>query len=149
MGSIAAESEHGVMPSYVAAESPYEEVIERLSANSDKPLAVKKLDPQWVRTLAERGEPIVHTRKNSDDFDYIGMPIGGICAGQLYLGGDGKLWCWDIFNTKTMRDVRGVPTHANPYKRSEPNTRAHHQLNQGFAIRLTSCPTSVRCVWLC
>lgn len=49
---------------------------------------------------------------------------------------DGKLWCWDIFNTKSKRDVRGVPTHANPYRRSEPDTRAHHQVNQGFEIRV-------------
>lgn len=122
------------MPPYVAKAASPEQVLEQLSEDSDKTRAVKKFDPAWVRTLDQRGEPIVYTRKNSADFDYIGMPIGGICAGQLYLGGDGKLWCWDIFNTKSMRDVRGVPTHPNPYRRSEPDLKAHHQINQGFSI---------------
>jgi uncharacterized protein (DUF608 family) len=125
------------MPPYAPEYLSAAEILEELSDDSDRTLAVKRFDKLWVQTLDERGEPIVYTRKNSADFDYIGMPVGGICAGQLYLGGDGSLWCWDIFNTKTMRDVRGVPTHARPYKRSEPDLRAHHQLNQGFAVRVT------------
>lgn len=55
----------------------------------------KGLSPAWLRSLFERGEPEVHTGR---DLVYIGMPVGGIGAGQVYLGGDGKLWLWDIFN---------------------------------------------------
>ncbi|MCH8979034.1 MAG: hypothetical protein IH945_07300 [Armatimonadetes bacterium] len=55
----------------------------------------KKLDPAWVRSLTERGkEPWV----SGDDLKYIGMPVGGFFAGTVYLGGDGTLWNWDIFN---------------------------------------------------
>jgi len=132
-----------LMPPYVAQPLPPAQRLAVLSEDSDKTPAVKKFDPDWVRTLDQRGEPVIYTRANSADFDYIGMPIGGICAGQLYLGGDGKLWCWDIFNTKGMRDVRGVAAHANPYKRSEPDLKAHHQVNQGFAIRVQSSDGAV------
>ncbi len=57
----------------------------------------KKLPPEWVRGLLLRGTPTTYT-KSRDELKYIGMPIGGLCSGHLYLGGDGRLWHWDIFN---------------------------------------------------
>ncbi|HEX9511878.1 MAG TPA: GH116 family glycosyl-hydrolase [Puia sp.] len=59
--------------------------------------ADKKLDPGWVRSLFERGQPTLYS-KSKNELHYIGMPVGGICCGTLYLGGDGRLWIWDIFN---------------------------------------------------
>jgi uncharacterized protein (DUF608 family) len=69
------------------------------STNFDKIVpADKKLSTEWVNSLTERGESAVLRGK---DLKFVGMPVGGICAGQLYLGGDGRLWYWDIFNRFT------------------------------------------------
>lgn len=56
----------------------------------------KKLTPAWLAALTKRGEPTRY--RGWEELRYIGMPIGGIAAGTVYLGGDGSLWCWDIFN---------------------------------------------------
>lgn len=45
--------------------------------------------------LLERGKPEVFS---GDELKYVGMPIGGCFAGTVYIGGDGKLWNWDILN---------------------------------------------------
>ncbi len=84
----------------------------------------KKLSPAWVKSLFERGAPQVY---HGADLQYIGMPVGGLCAGQLYLGGDGKLWHWDIFN----RQIATADGHyAKPPSPSFP-------LAQGFALSVT------------
>ncbi len=83
----------------------------------------KKLQPQWVKSLFERGEPEVYS---GADLEMIGMPVGGLCAGQLYLGGDGKLWHWDIFNLPIHT---GAEHYANPLHPKSP-------LDQGFGIRV-------------
>ncbi len=57
--------------------------------------ADKKLSPDWVKSLFARGTPEV---LRGSELKFVGMPVGGIGAGQLYLGGDGRLWHWDIFN---------------------------------------------------
>jgi len=57
--------------------------------------ADKKLNKAWLKSLTERGK---RTEYRGKQLAKIGMPIGGICAGGLYIGGDGRLWLWDIFN---------------------------------------------------
>jgi uncharacterized protein (DUF608 family) len=60
--------------------------------------ANKKLNPDWVRSLFEKGSRKVY---RGDELATIGMPVGGIGAGQVYLTGDGKLAHFDIFNLTT------------------------------------------------
>jgi hypothetical protein len=55
----------------------------------------KKLKATWRKQLTDKG---ARTWYSGDDLTTIGMPTGGICAGQVYLTGDGRLAYWDIFN---------------------------------------------------
>lgn len=47
--------------------------------------------------LREKGKPTTYL-KSKNELQYIGMPVGGIMCGMVYLGGDGRLWLWDVFN---------------------------------------------------
>jgi len=87
--------------------------------------ADKKLRPEWLNSLTARGERTVY---RGAALEKIGMPIGGIFAGQLYLGGDGKLWHWDIFN---QHIATGAEHYANPMA-------AKSGVDQGFLLRVTS-----------
>lgn len=66
----------------------------------------KKLSKEWIKSLYERGTPEVFTAENGE-LKYIGMPVGGIACGQLYLSGDGSLWLWHIFKTEYSREDHG------------------------------------------
>jgi len=68
----------------------------------------KNLDPAWVQALFAKGAAKVYS---GDELTCIGMPIGGICAGQLYLRGDGTLAEWGIFNVD--RFSGGIPLPAS------------------------------------
>jgi uncharacterized protein (DUF608 family) len=87
--------------------------------------ADKKLNPEWVKSLTARGERAVW---RGAELEKIGMPVGGLCSGQLYLGGDGKLWHWDLFNRHVGT---GDGHYRSPLKPSSP-------LDQGFALRVRS-----------
>ena len=84
--------------------------------------ADKKLAPDWLAALTQRGEPRVC---RGEELKFIGMPVGGIAAGQLYLRGDGTLGCWQIFNQPYFsgygRDNYDQPPPASP-------------VEQGFAL---------------
>src|ERR1700722_8354203 len=105
-----------VEPGFVAGPFAVEEAGELVPLD-------KKLSPEWVRALTARGAPEVY---RGGETTLIGMPVGGLCAGQLYLGGDGKLWHWDIFNQVIGT---GDANYAHPPKPESP-------LDQGFAVRV-------------
>ena len=104
--------------------------------------ADKNLAPEWVASLTQRGQAEVFS---GEQLKYIGMPIGGIGCGQLYLGGDGKLWLWDIFKCNYRRE----PDHgqriaaftlgghyAHPVAQGEQYTRWNGaDVQQGFLVR--------------
>ncbi len=85
--------------------------------------ADKKLSDAWVNSLFARGVPAVYT---GAELKYIGMPVGGIGCGQLYLGGDGTLWHWDIFNKPIST---GADHYAHPMEPASP-------LEQGFTLKI-------------
>jgi uncharacterized protein (DUF608 family) len=90
----------------------------------------KALPPGWSTDLYRRGEP---TTYEGPDLRWLGMPVGGAAAGQLYLGGDGRLWNWDIFN----RAAAGTSDwgYANPRQPASP-------IRHGFALRTRSGATT-------
>jgi uncharacterized protein (DUF608 family) len=108
--------------------------------------ADKKLDPAWVKSLYERGSATVY-RKSKNELRYIGMPVGGICCGTVYVGGDGRLWVWDIFNRNQLGAVHKVlPVKLEMFNVKEINNIFgtlyiepvinNHLLQQGFALKI-------------
>jgi len=89
--------------------------------------ADKKLSTDWLKALFARGTPEV---LRGQELKFVGMPVGGIGAGQLYLGGDGRLWHWDIFN-EVMNSGTTGPHYAKPLM---PGSR----LSQKFTLQIGS-----------
>src|SRR5437762_2060509 len=86
----------------------------------------KNLSKTWIESLFAKGQSKVY---KGEELTCIGMPIGGICAGQLYLRGDGTLAYWQIFN---LPDFTGYgDTCYRTYTPSSP-------IEQGFEISVSS-----------
>ncbi|RYG39550.1 hypothetical protein EON81_00580 [bacterium] len=97
------------------------------------------LEKGEARSLLEKGE---RTFYRGEDLKFIGMPVGGLCAGQVYLGGDGRLWLWDIFNQIKLGTVaKDIPYDGGSINALgganyvQPPTQVH-PFDQGFAIRV-------------
>lgn len=88
--------------------------------------ADKKLSKEWIASLYARGEALSAT---SGDLQYIGMPINGICTGQVYLGGDGQLWYWNLTARKDKENNPKGPRYMQPDKANSPP-------GQGFALQV-------------
>ena len=125
------QSFSSAMPAYsVDYDLSINAIMARLNEGSNgKTATVKEFEREWVASLFERGEATVYGKEG---FDYTGMPIGGLTAGQLYLGGDGKLWHWDIFNTGRYSEM--IDAYRYPTKQNSP-------IEQGFAVGIVSDDT--------
>jgi len=111
------------------------------------PILEKKLDRKWIDSLHEKGKPTTYL-KSKNELDYIGMPVGGIACGTVYLGGDGRLWLWDVFNKNQTGVVyKNVKWHEKiqfNYDFLRPFDGANYvepvkdvrPLEQGFAVRI-------------
>ncbi len=82
----------------------------------------KDLSEEMIERLYERGEPIVYS---GEELKTIGMPVGGVAAGQMYLRGDGTLAEWAIFN-KHVNTGYG----ADCYRTFRPKS----PVDSGFAV---------------
>ena len=101
----------------------------------------KKLRPEWLASLTARGAPETFS---GEDLRFIGMPVGGLCAGTLYLAGDGRLWLWDVFNEHRLGAVAkqvefaggriNAQNGANYVRPSECDEV--RPVAQGFAVRV-------------
>ena len=109
----------------------------------------KKLNPAWVKSLTERGKQETY---RAPHLSHIGMPVGGLFCGTMYLGGDGRLWLWDIFNSNALgiepagADFKGKninPVWGSSYV--EPLAAdKYRRVDQGFEITVKTAAGEVR-----
>lgn len=97
----------------------------------------KQLKPEWVKTLFAKGERKVF---RGPELKTIGMPCGGIAAGQLYVRGDGTLAYWWIGNNAHHSSYGGqtkIDTPLGEYGVCYGTYRPPSPIEQGFAISVT------------
>lgn len=112
----------------------------------------KGLDANWIQSLYNRGNATTYL-KSRNELKYIGMPVRGLHAGTVYLGGDGRLWLWGIYNEseepknegidpKTVlwndgNEVRKIRSRDGACYVEPAIANNKRVLEQGFAVRIT------------
>ncbi len=91
--------------------------------------ADKGLTSAYLQGLRERGERAVYA---ADEADALGMPVGGIATGQMYLRSDGTLGLWHIFNRHIFSGYG-----AECYRTYRPDS----PVESGFAIAVRNGDT--------
>lgn len=96
----------------------------------------KNLPADWLKALFAKGEPEWF---RGSDLETIGMPVGGICAGQVYLTGEGRLAYWDVFNQNHNTGYGAVnwKEQRGPEEKVQGGRLVQDSpLRQGFAIQV-------------
>ena len=118
--------------------------------------AAKGIDAAWLASLRLREAAEPTFTKAANELRYIGMPVGGIACGTLYLGGDGRLWLWDVWHrsgtgirprsrtynhpngTSGARDCGSGANYFAPidvWNASPPSDEKPFPFDQGFVLR--------------
>ena len=105
-----------------ASSSRFLQAADTAGAPSHFVPADKGLKPEWIRNLSARGVKEVY---RGADLRFIGMPVGGIGTGQLYLCGDGTLGNWEIFNRHEYFGTGELNYFPRPHTKP---------VDQGFAV---------------
>jgi len=98
----------------------------------------KNIPDEWLESYRTRGEQKVY---KGDELLTIGMPCGGIAAGQLYVRGDGTLAGWWIannaYNTGNGIDkYKNFQTALGPWKTAYQTYEPISFIEQGFTLSI-------------
>ncbi|TWU38308.1 GH116 family glycosyl hydrolase [Novipirellula artificiosorum] len=122
----------GVTPSRTYAERPSNDLADHFVPED------KQLTKEWLHLLTAKGERKPY---REEELQTIGMPCGGIAAGQLYVLGDGSLGYWWIANNShntgygksyELETPMGTYPVCYPDKPFTPPA----PVDQGFALRV-------------
>ncbi|BDD09633.1 hypothetical protein FUAX_20650 [Fulvitalea axinellae] len=99
----------------------------------------KNLGRKWKKSLYASGEQKVY---KGEELRTIGMPCGGIAAGQLYVRGDGTLANWWIannaYNTGCAEDrFLDFETRQGPWKVCYQTFEPLSYFDQGFSVKVS------------